>query len=237
MLYKSIKKVRKRVKKFLMKRISILISDLKNKIVYGRHAPVYAETIWINPENCKMALFNRDPISGMKGIRVSGQIVHIWPPKENILMVPINDIPKIKYCIDHWSQAIPWEETGMYDYIEMQIDKSSKKSYNKCKNVKDILKRYRKLDRIFMQVKKEGKIRAAKEIDPQAFREEDGILIHIGPSGELYLGGSFHRFAMALVLQLILVPSQIGYVHINAISNLQNIRKNKSMVKHHENHH
>lgn len=107
--------------------------------------------------------------------------------------------------------------------MESLIKKHGK--YDGCVNIDDIVKRYRSLDTIFEQIRKEGRFRIRKEFNQKNFREKGGVLVHIGPYGEPFFGmGGCHRFAIALILKLKL-PSQIGCVYKDAIPLLKNLRK------------
>ena len=94
-----------------------------------------------------------------------------------------------------------------------------------CRNLTDIVRRYDRLDLIFERAKQEGRLRTMEEVNPGCFREEGGVLIHVGPEGELFFGGlGAHRFAIARILKLPL-PAMIGCVHVSAIPYLTQLRQ------------
>ena len=197
---------------------NILLIDLGNKIKYGPNAPLYAERIWINPSDCQFRL------TGLSNY--SGKVVKKWPPKKYNRITAVAASYRITSCKKRWVYGEPWEATTDY---KKKMQKLADRGYawdGDCYSEKELLDKYKALDDIFKQVKKEGKIKTGKELDPGIFRESETYMIHIGPEGELYLGGKgYHRFAMALVLNLDLVPAQIGCVHKNAIPYLPYLRK------------
>ena len=137
----------------------------------------------------------------------------------------VTEIPKIKFCYEHWVNNVSWKDTGAYDYMLKSVIK--KGEHDGCKNFEDIIKRYEELDLIFDQVKKEGRLRTRKEINPGNFRGSGEVIIHIGPDGEIYFegeGGGNHRFAIDYILKLLL-PAQVGCIHKSAIQYLSKQRK------------
>ena len=199
----------------------------ENKVKYGLNAPVHREHIWINPADCNLYLepsvinkmFNCTSVRDTSG-RV---IVSAWPDS---FAYPVDDFVKINYCIKHWVEGQPWEQAGAYEYMISLIKK--KGEVDGCKNIKDIIKRYDNLDKIYSMVKKERKLRDAKNIDDDLHRLGGEPIIHIGPEGILYFSGAgSHRFAMARIIRLPLIEAELGCIHASAIQHLQIYRQNK----------
>lgn len=198
------------------RKLLVYYNDAKNKITYGSKAPVYAERIWVDPAKCmainiclkKKLDWNRT---------ISGRVIHSWPIAKGQL-ISLIEHEKIQFCIDRWVKGKKWEDTGAFKYYKKQGWK-----------LKKIVARHKTLDEIFEEVKRERKIKTAKEITSNNFREENGIRINIGPEGELvFADGGSHRLAIAVILQLPYIPAQIGCVHVEAISLLPALRlKNK----------
>ncbi|MEN6384142.1 MAG: hypothetical protein ABFD79_02980 [Phycisphaerales bacterium] len=207
-----------KIKKYITRTDKIL-RDIVNKIRYGSAAPKYAERIIVYPkvcEHCIDGISTRTPGRSASGVVIDTD----WPYSS----VSIREVPKFKFCIAHWVNGIPWEQTGAYEFMENLIAKSQR-AVDHCKNRNDIIARYKKLDEMFETIKKEGKLRKRSEIKSNNFREEGGILIHLGPNGKPIFGlGGIHRFAIASILNLP-IPAQIGCVHITAIPSLNNYRK------------
>lgn len=203
--------------------LSIFYMDMKNRMKYGRSAPVIAERIWVDPLECKKALHGRHINSQIRQASGSGCVVESdWPEHK---AVPVSDIKKIQFCIDHWVKGISWSETGIFKYLEDIIAVNGKA--DRCRNREDIVKRYNNLDHVFNQIKKEGRFRTKKELNKKNFRERGGALFHIGPEGEIFFSfKGCHRFAIAYVLKL-RIPAQLGYVHIDALPFLSKYRDNR----------
>ena len=195
--------------------------DHNNKQKYGGGAPLFCERIWVNPLDCKMAMIFEPPVFNYM---LSGQVIEDqWPPKQVRQVIPVLELQKVQHCIDRWCNHLEWHLTGAYDFLKESIDKFGQ--YDRCSTFKEVEERYRKLDLIFAQVKKEGRLRPSQEIDPAIFRERRGIFVHIGPGNELYVGGGgIHRFAIAYILSLPVMPAKIGYVHRSAIPFLDKLR-------------
>ena len=65
-------------------------------------------------------------------------------------------VKKIRSCIDHWEKGIPWEETGIFDFLEKEIENHPRNIFDDCGNRKELKKRYARLDRLFETVRAEG---------------------------------------------------------------------------------
>jgi len=199
--------------------IKSLPRDIYNKLNYGIDAPQYCERIWVNPLTCSQC------ITGLGG-KYSGKIINTtWPPPSARIM-NILEQPKILACYKHWVQGVPWEETGIFQFLFEKIQNHPKKCFDDCYDLETIKMRYAKLDIIFEEVKNELRIKTCTEIDPWFFREKDGIYFHIGPDGSLFFGdGGCHRFAMALVLGLNNIPAKLGCIHKSSLHLLPLRRK------------
>ncbi len=181
---------------------------------------MFAERIWVNPLDCTICL------TGL-GDRFSGKVVgNPWPP-EGGTICEFRDVFKLQACLEHWKNRTPWEETGIYDHLLQKIKENPRHCFDGCSAMGDIRKRYVKLDFLFEETKKEGHFPEIKSDGKNwSFREKDGIVFHIGPDGRLFFGGNgCHRFALALVLQLPLIPAKLGCVHRNALQFLHLYRE------------
>jgi len=180
-----------------------------NRIVYGKDAPKFGERIWINPKE----------VIGAQHLGTyccSGKVIKHWKGTYKPL--------DFKKQYKHWIEGSPWEKTGAYNFVEEMISKGKKQ--DGCENKEDIIERFKKLDKIFEIVKKEGRLRPKDELNDKTFREIGGIMIHIDPDGKLIFGlQGVHRFAMAIILNFQLIPAVVGCVDKNAISHLKKYRK------------
>lgn len=181
--------------------------DIPNLWRYGKHAPLWAQRIWISPCAVKRAVF---------GYRngCSGEVLSGWDAE----LADLARLPKIRASISHWGEGKSWAQTGVYDYLEALIAEHGK--YDGCKTRRELEARYRRIDLTFEQVCKERRLKTRREVTGRtAFREVGGIRIHIGRGCEpVFAGGGHHRLAMAQILALPSIPSQIGVVHPSVIT-------------------
>jgi hypothetical protein len=204
--------------------IELLDVDFRNSIFYGDKAPRYAELIWVNsvdvqryisPASC-VEFFKRRPR------RMSGRVVLDWPAANDV----INDNAAVNYCLKHWRDHLSWGDSGAIDFMLRSIEKSERGVSDDCRNIDDIYRRFGNLDHAWADVNKDGRLKTRKEMNPSAFRELGGVLIHLGPDGEPFFSGAgCHRFAMSVAKKLVF-PAQLGCVHVSAIKYLTQFRKN-----------
>jgi len=197
------------------KRALPLIRERKNDLLYKGKPPLYAECLWVNPQQCK------------KSIRIgsqtftSGKIIK----KKRVFRdySPVTEDRIIQKCLEHWVEGKSWEETGLVDDMMSLINRYG--SYDGCSSREEVIDRYRKLDKLYERTKALGRLKSKEELDEDSFREEGGILMHIGPSGELFFGGNGnHRMAIALALKLEIIPVQLGGVYVLSLPYLKKLR-------------
>jgi len=204
-------------------------NDLKAVLRYGFKAPRCQERIWIDPYSCIKILHEEAAhnLTGMNPRHASAMVVHSWPESS---LRPLVQEKKIQFCLDHWINGTPWEKTGIYEYMKVQIRENGGRK-DGLRTHKDIVKRYKNLDLIFQQITKDGAFRTQEELSEFPFREEGGILIHIGPGGEPVFGDAgFHRFTIGLILN-IPIPAVIGCVHYESLHLLPKLREKKYPAK------
>ncbi len=94
-----------------------------------------------------------------------------------------------------------------------------------CRDLAEVVQRYERLDRLFDEAMRNGRIAAQSEHDPWAFRELGGVVFHIGPGAEPFFGRiGQHRLAMALILDFRTIPAALGGVHVEALPFLDRLR-------------
>ena len=210
-----------RLKKIINKgqnRLEVYRRDLTNKLKYGKHAPKHLETIWINPQQVDSFIPKEEilRVTGKSRKEASGCVVE-WTNVSKI--IPLENDFRYRYAFERWRDGKSWEDIGVYEYMK-----------NETKKYKDMTRaqleeRYRNFDLLFEEVKNDGRLKPRTEVEPTAFREENGILIHIGEAGNLYFGGvGFHRFSIAKVLKFNTIPACIGIVAKSSIKHLHNYR-------------
>src|SRR5690606_247638 len=149
----------------------------------GKYGPQFGELIYVNPTKHDTYL----PVAYRSH---SGKVTGgDWDLEQQ---GRVEDIPRYQFCKMRWEDNIPWEETGIYDYMLNKIEKNG--SVDGCFNLDDIIARYKKLDKLFDLIKKTRNFKTQKELDPSAFNENGGLLFHIDRNNKLIFGGGgMHR--------------------------------------------
>lgn len=183
--------------------------DRKNRQQYGPEAPLFAERLWIPVDQLQYALKHWST-------KQSGRVVSEWPAEE---LTPINEIEVVRACARHWHENIPWEETGIYQRMMEYIRQRGR--VDRLTSENDVKIRYQELDELYNTVIQSGTLSPRHELIKGNFREEGGILAHIGPDGAPYFGGKgHHRLAVALAAGVDFIPAQIGVVHRDGLPKL-----------------
>jgi hypothetical protein len=135
----------------------------------------------------------------------------------------VSELAKFRICRLHWQDGQSWEEAGAYEHIQSRISRYG--TYDGCRSHGQIVARYARLDALYDQVQLDGGLRPMNEVHTWAFREFGGVRFHVGADGELIFGRcGNHRFAIALILGLSVIPAQLGCVHVKAIPLLAKLR-------------
>jgi hypothetical protein len=194
-------------------RPGIAITDATNRLRFGQDAPQVAQLIWVDPAACSSAL-NSTSALGPDPSSFSGHVVGgDW----DLEVRPVEEVQKIAFGLRHWREGVPWAETGAYEHMTRLISERGR-PVDRCETLADIIARYERLDEIYLEALREGRLKARAELSPSAFRERTGILVHISRNTTPIFGGSSHnRFAMALALDLPVIPAQLGAVHRQAV--------------------
>ena len=194
----------------------LLTRDPGNLLRYGPSAPRYAERIWCRPESIGFVGLERK--RELKWRRSSSaRVLDEWPITSGDIVDPMV-LVKFSSCYDHWVRGVPWEETAEYwHYRDKAIPHYDFESHHKT------------LDALYEQVRFEGRLRPKNELPGAHFREDDGVRVNVGPSGELvFCDGGTHRLAMARILELPWIPAQLGCVARGALPQLPELRRHPS---------
>ncbi len=195
--------------------------DTRNKLLYGPSAPLYAERIWINPKQIEQVITGIDSYSG--------RVVSAWPPKNARKAKALRSTTQVASCVSHWLHGVPWKETAGYQRQLKLLENNGICWDADCFSEHDVADKYRALDEIYGEARRMVRLKTREELDVAAFREHGTFLVHGGPRGKCYLGGhGYHRFSIALVLGLPLVPAQLGCVYKKAIPYLKHLRHNSA---------
>ena len=185
-------------------------------IRYGTNAPKYAELIWVNPKNINYIIINDSYFVSL--IR-SGWVTNI---NRFYIFKNFHDTDAKKACFAHWIDDVPWENTKDYQ-TGLEIIRSGK-PFKDFRTEEELRNRFKKLDNIFKEVKRDMRLKTGKELNVKAYREEGGIMVGIGANCEPLLLEGYHRLSIALILDLPIIPAQLGCVDIDAIGSLERYR-------------
>lgn len=186
----------------------VLRRDVGNRRRFGRHAPRFAQLVWVDVAACDEALDIFEP--DRSGEVVGGD----WERAAR----PLEGDWDVIACRAHFEDGVTWEETGVYGHVIAEIAALGGRK-DGCETLDDVVRRYDALDRLFECVGREGRLRSRRELPRTSFREHGGILVHVGRDGRPIFGRQgCHRMAIARIQRLPVVPAQLGVVHPDALS-------------------
>lgn len=198
-----------RIRRALSSRAAVLGSDLRRFASHGRAAPRRFQLIHVDPRACRTALD-----SGMS-TTVSG---HVVPGDWDLDTRPIEAVKHIAMALSHWRDGVPWADTGAYENM-LELVEARGGVHQGAHDLGGVVRRYEKLDETFDLVRREGRLRTRKELTGKGIREHGGVLMHLGRDAQPIYNGwtGCHRIAMALALDLPVIPAMIGAVHPGAL--------------------
>ncbi|MEJ6399382.1 hypothetical protein [Yoonia sp. 208BN28-4] len=188
--------------------------DVSNLLRYGRHAPLTHERLFVDPQDIKLKwsprkLPERIPFhEAISGTVRDGD----W----DLAVKQVCKERKYRACAARFVNGKSWEDTGIIDNLMKKIARDGE--VDGCFSRAELLARYAALDRLYAEIRAAGRLKTRDEIGGHGLREELGILCHIGRDGTLIRArNGHHRFAVAQILKLPVIPIQIGFVHKNAL--------------------
>jgi hypothetical protein len=188
--------------------------DVGNVLRHGARAPRRAERIWVDPHAVRETFAGFDTADS--GRVIGGE----WPRRTR----SVDEYYKLHACRRRWVDGVGWTDTGIFDELleRIRIDGD----VDGCRTIEDLEQRYRRLDEIYEAVRCERRLRSRDELPGPTFREAGGVLVHIGDRGQPIFGHrGGHRFVMALLLNLAVIPAQLGVVHPAGLSALSHYRR------------
>ncbi len=210
-------------------RVHIWCRDFLNCRRYGKDAPQFAELIYVDPRACLVS--NRAFLCGQI---CSARVIDYWPYQEgdlapvlSVAQLPIESaaVGILQSCLQHWRDGVPWVDTWNYQRIAADIQTHGMFYAHQLRSIAELDTRCKKLDALFKRVLEDGEMPLRSAYAPGSFRQEDNTMIHVGPKGELVVAGlGLHRFSIAMVAGLTVVPAQIGCVHVDALHVLPALR-------------
>jgi hypothetical protein len=214
-LIKSVPGIRQVYRWRRMPHFHASIQDGLNRLRWGPDAPRFAECAWIDPMTVRW--FDRKGTIWRSATVVSGN----W---DLTSQRPIEQDPVLRIASAHWIEGLSWEQAGEIERMEQTIARLG--SHEGCRTRVDIVERCTRLDAMFETIAREGKLRTQAEVEPGCYREMGGIGMHFGPGGQpIRAGNGRHRFAIAMILGLKVIPVRVGAVHHSAIDRLASIRR------------
>lgn len=210
-----LKRIRKKITPDIdREQFGYYLRDASNLFRFGKAAPKSAQRIWINPAEVTTVI-DKERVSNRFSRTYTGLVLHgDWDKK----IKPIEEFPKYKICVKRFIQNKSWRESGAHELMLNRLKNNDK--VDGCKNLDDIEERYNKLDELYDHLKKGGKFKTRPEIKgPDFFREKNGVYVHINRDAKpIFGGGGWHRLIISKILDLSLIPAQLGIIHMDAIS-------------------
>ncbi len=183
----------------------------------SKHARVVKkdQIIWIHPSDVENFIPSSETVRhGLKRYASGSVRGGNWDNNQS----PLSQYSKFQFCQARWKQNIPWNETGAFAYLLNIIEDTG--IVDDCQNLIDIQDRYERLDSVFQDLQAGAKFLTRYELGlcSKADVEPGGIYIHIDRQGRpVFGGGGIHRLVMAQILDLKVVPAQLGVVHTQAL--------------------
>jgi hypothetical protein len=193
-----------------------LASLYLNTVELGERAPRRGEVIDVDPTRIVGALGTtvarrlRNETGRRGGVVVGGR----WDLEVQYL----DFSEKLVYqaCRARWVEGRAWEETEL---IQIYLDRLERGERCRFASHGDLVDRYRALDGIYAQVRREGRLSERPEHLVAISVVRDGRLLW-GPNGR-------HRVAIALLAGLPTMPASVGFVHRQAIDAFGALRRTR----------
>lgn len=207
--------------KIAYRKANFLFRNIGNTVRYGKGSPSTGDRIWICPRDIDFE------VTGL--YRHQTGLVIDWCVIKNKKISKVEDSFKYRACYEHWVNGASWSSTGIYDFMLGLIDQRNA-PVDGCSCLEEIVARYKMLDELFFKIKKENSFMTRDEIlGLNSGKEFGGVYIHLDEDGALVFGGGgYHRFAIARILSIPVIPAQIGVVHKDQISYFKELKYQRS---------
>ena len=185
--------------------------DTWNLVRFGRSAPKACELLHVPTSQILGLSYQYKKFLGSR--EQSAYVTNDWLVEDKLL-VNLDTLPKIRCCLLHWREGLSWDEAEAFNL----------KEYRRFEKRK-IRKRLNNLDAVFDRVQKDNTLIPQSRLNKKHFREYDGIRVNIDPQGRpIFVDGGTHRLAMAIALDLPMVPAMLGLIHRDGIAHLRRFR-------------
>lgn len=189
--------------------VEYLLRDCSNLIRFGRDAFLAGQRVWIVPREIRKEVRLAYSRAHTATIRGGSWDEYSRPVESNPVYSEMRRLLQSVGMMQVSGAEVQGFENlglGTQDAARMSIETSP------ASNREGLL-------RLITDVRSLGRLRTREELG--GFREFYGVYIHIGRTGEALFGrGGQHRFAIARLLDLPLIPAQIGIVHDCAVRNI-----------------
>ncbi|MBE9639703.1 hypothetical protein [Salipiger mangrovisoli] len=185
-----------------------VVRDFWNRLRYGAGAPLSDELIRVDARDVNYTYAGKPKLRRQQsGMILGGD----WDlPRQSV-----EDSRKLLSCRLHFEGGTPWRDTPLFQKLLTEI--AAGKTPDDCATEEELVARYQRLDAVFEETRRRGRLLSRAELPGYFRREHGGILLHVGRDGTLLrAGGGAHRFAIARILNLPKVPAQLGVVHPQA---------------------
>ncbi len=184
------------------------LRDMWNRLRYGADAPLSDELIRVDARDVNYVYNGRQPLRRQQsGMILGGD----WDQHRR----SVEDNRKLLSCRMHFEGGTPWRDTPLFQKLLGEIAEG--KVPDDCATEEELIARYNRLDAVFEETRRRGRLLTRAELPEYFRREHGGILVHVGRDGTLLrTGGGAHRFAIARILDLPKIPAQLGVIHPQA---------------------
>lgn len=155
--------------------------------------------------------------------------------------VEFEETKPYRSVVDRYVRGKPWEETPQFQYSLREIERGNES--RGARTPAELRERYRRLDRIYESIERDGYRSQRELVDDRPERTEamandvddpllNEITVCIGRDGTFYRqGAGRHRLAIAKVLDLETVPVQVRVRHARWQSIRDDVRSAESPAR------
>ncbi|WP_147270441.1 hypothetical protein [Halomonas sp. DQ26W] len=181
---------------------------------YGNNAPQEGEVIWVNPREISGHMFPDvwKELRRRTGFNGGALLGGDWDI-ENIHYMEFTKLDPYLSCYEHWVEGKSWSQTSLYQFY---VEKLGRGEPCRFSSSSALCERYENLDSIFLEVLKDKCMSTKKKDLVKVSVARDASLIW-GPDGR-------HRICMAICAGLEKMPAMLGFVHFDAINQLNKLR-------------
>lgn len=182
------------------------IRDCRNFLRFGRHTFLSGERIWVVPRQVQNEVRISYGRRHTATVRDGSWDLYVRPVESNPVF---SEMRQLLHLLDR-IQSDSSEPEVLLQVLSSQFQ-SERSSAARVLSPGLV-----RLLRLARDVQALGRLRTREELG--GFREFFGVYFHIDRNGEALFGrGGQHRFALARLLDLPLIPAQIGIVHDCAV--------------------